>query len=181
MAGLESAIPYLISLGAVVATFYGIRHTNEVNARLQEQRLRSEERSQDRSMLRLKGEELFMLIHTFRSDLGENIGSIASALLGDGKSEAVRVTDIRSSNSASLRIEMLTRVYFPDAAPALDKLKVHHGKILAELLKVATCNTPKQCEEVSLQLVIMVSELTEISYQLQKMIVGGLRELGVRA
>jgi hypothetical protein len=174
---LIAAITPVVSLAAVLATVYSVRHTNKVSLLLQEQRFQSEERSQHRNMLRAKGEELYMLVDTFKTDFGKSIADVLAALTTDGKYNAAGATNIRGSNSASLRIEMLTRVYFPRATPELEALKAHHGKMLAEMLNLVKCNTEAQCSKFTVGMMMLTSQLTEPTYELQKAVMRDLRAL----
>lgn len=176
-AAVVTAIPYLISLCAVAGTFYGIQHTNRVNLRLQQERLRSDDRNEYRSIVRTKGEELYMLINDFKTDLSTSLSDILQTLLKEGKYQAVASGDIRASNSASLKIEMLTRVYFPDAVPQLEKLREHHGMILAEMLKITDCNTDTQCTKFVGTMMLLSTQTTDLTYQLQRAIVSDLQKL----
>jgi len=175
---LEIAIPYLISLCAVLATFYGVRHTNRVNMALQRERLLSDERNQDRAVIRAKGEELYMLLRDFRTDLGKTIETISNALLNDGKNKAIEVANLRISNNSSLRIEMLTEVYFPKEVNELEKVKSHHGKILAEMLKIIKVDTDEQSKTLIMQLISMASEMTTLTYRFQKALISDLQTMG---
>jgi hypothetical protein len=66
---LKAAITPIVSLTAVLATVYSVRYTNKVSLLLQGQKLQSDERSQHLSMLRAKGEELYMLIASRRNSV----------------------------------------------------------------------------------------------------------------
>ena len=100
------------------------------------------------------------------------------ALTRDGKYNAAGTTNIRGSNSASLRIEMLTRVYFPRATPELEALKAHHGKILAEMLNLVKCTTEAQCNKFTVDMMMLTSQMTEPTYEFQKAVMRDLRALG---
>jgi hypothetical protein len=128
-------------------------------------------------MLRAKGEELFMLVDSFKADFGTSISDVLVTLTTNGKYDAAGATNIRGSNSASLRIEMLTRVYFPQATPELEALREHHGKILAEMLNLVKCNTQVQCNKFSADMMLLMSQMTEPTYKLQKAVMRDLRAL----
>jgi hypothetical protein len=128
-ASLVAAIPYILSLAAVVGTFYGIIHTNKVNVRLQNDRLKAEERKQNRELLRSKGEELFILLDDHEIELRRQILEVVNSVPPDPAYRPGTFGDYNDAATKLQRIEMLTSVYFPSALETLIKLKSYRQKV----------------------------------------------------
>jgi hypothetical protein len=103
----------VISFVAVCGTFSGIHCTNKTNRRLQEERLRSEERDRNGEMLRSKGEELYALISTYFVDFKHATTTFSMRLLQTGRNVFAEHPDFNENNGRLLRIKMFVRVYFP--------------------------------------------------------------------
>jgi hypothetical protein len=83
---------------------------------LQKGRLLSEERRQNRDMLRSKGEELFTLLDSYESGFKQCLGTMAEDLVASGVLKPDRYSFVETRD-ALRRIQMFTRIYFPPLSP----------------------------------------------------------------
>jgi hypothetical protein len=172
-----TSIPYVLSLAAVIGTFYGIIHTNKVSIRLQSDRLEAEERKQNRDLLRAKGEELYILIDEFERDFREASSAVANHYYTKPNQPKGDAGDYNSSNSKFQRIDMLTNVYFPSAVPAFQALKTKRDRMASVagemMMGVVTI------QEIPIGDVVLSvgADVQEHSRQLQKAIMSFLSTL----
>jgi hypothetical protein len=172
-ASLVAAIPYVLSLAAVVGTFYGIVHTNTVNVRLQNDRLKSEERKQNRELLRAKGEELYILLDDHEKELRRQILEVVNSVPPDPAYRPGTFGDYNDAATKLQRIEMLTSVYFPSALGILNKLKSYrqalsqtnsglHQSQVRNRTDYLTGELMSLCEEVKMHSEALQGEITAI-------------------
>jgi hypothetical protein len=174
---LIEILPTLIAAVAVLGTFYGIQHTNRINAQLQQDRLEAEERVQNRSMLRAKGESLFILIDTFEKEFRQNAYLIAINIGEKGAKHALEGVDLKAAGTHIQQIEMYTLVYFPDASSILMELTSrweNRGELIMKLKKVTT---PQQAEAMMIEVGMLSTYIAEYAEKLQKEITRILQQL----
>jgi hypothetical protein len=168
-ASVVTAIPYVLSLAAVIGTFVGIFYTNWINVRLQNDRLRAEDRRQNRELLRAKGEELYLLIDDHEKTLRHTIVETVTAYeVGKGTQSVEIVCDRNRSNSMLLRIEMLTNVYFPIAESALRKLESYRQPLSNFISFLRQSNEAPRREYLVNELWNLVEEVQRNSDSLQQ-------------
>jgi hypothetical protein len=168
-----------ISLAAVVATFWGIQHTNKINREMQDDRLRFDERRQDREMLRLKGEEAFELIGSFELSFRQNLIDLTSELIKQGVyTLGAPFSDISLTESTRMRrrVELLVKTYFPTAIPNLEFFAVYE-KQLSLCLEGWPSQSAALVQKTAGELVMITVHVDEHSQKLQGAIVAALQKL----
>jgi hypothetical protein len=172
-----TSIPYILSLAAVIGTFYGIIHTNTVSIRLQSDRLAAEERKQNRDLLRAKGEELYILIDDFENDFRKASSSVAEHYFTKPNQPQGDTGDYNSSNTKFQRIDMLTNVYFPSAVPVLQALKTKRDRMASVSVVILKGASSLENRPIGDVVLFIVAEVQEHSQQLQKAIMSFLSTL----
>lgn len=175
---LLNGIPYLISLAAVLGTFYGIRYTNRVNIALQRDRIRSDERMKHQEILRSKGEQLYSAIQMFESAFRTNALDVAIALIqNEGNEKAVEVLDMRECNKSLLAIEMLAKVYFPSTVKALEDLEALWRVFGITSTKIVKSKDVKQLQSTANEIVAVSGKIAEGAENLQREVIKSLQHL----
>ncbi len=172
-----TSIPYVLSLAAVIGTFFGIIYTNKVGTRLQSDRLKAEERKQNRDLLRAKGEELYILIDDFERDFRDASLAVAKHYCTKPNQPLADAGDYNSSHSKFKRIDMLTNVYFPSAVPAFQTLKTKHDQGMDLAGKMIMGEVTIQGMSVDGAVVSVYLDVQKQSRQLQEAILSFLSTL----
>lgn len=174
---IVTGVPYVISLVAVVATFYGIRYTNRVNIQLQQDRIRSDERLRNQEILRSKGEHLYAAIDEFEKSFRHNITAVSITLTKDGKQKAIGVMDLRTCSTALQTIEMLSKVYFPSTAIALEELDANWEKRGTISIKIMDSSDQLTAEKTAKELILLSTFIADSATKLQKEVIRSLQKL----
>ena len=170
-------IPSVISLTAVLATFGGIVYTNRINARLQNSKMSSEDRTRNRDMLRSKGEELFVLLDSFSRSFGKVMSSIGEQFSRGKKPQDFENADPTSSMAQLVRIELLTRVYFPGGDAELQSLLEAANRYHEIFFVIVDESEPTERMMVPDKLADMAAEVDEHAKALQAVVVARLSSL----
>jgi hypothetical protein len=180
------AIPYLLSLLAVLATFYGIRHTNKVNAELQDRRLTAEQQRLNRDLLRSKGEELFILLDRHEQELRKVIvethARIANSLgyKREGNHSPLSPDlqgDYNATNSMLQSIEMLAMIYFPLGLGSLQRLLSYRQTVSNTFSQLLQSNERVRTHLLNDQLLEIAEDVQNNSIELRSTVMFSLQSL----
>jgi len=169
---LISAASAVVSFAAVCGTFYGVRYTNRINRQMQDERLHSEERRQNRDMLRAKGEELVTLIGTYEAGFRDAIVQMSQDLITTGTLNIENLV-FRPTSDALVRIEMLGKIYFPAAGPHLQEVRALYDSLTPILDKIFEEDRNK----VAKHLMMLSFEMDNKSKALQRAVIEILQAL----
>jgi hypothetical protein len=166
----------VVSLMAVVATFYGIRFTNKVNMQLQNDRLRFDERRQNQEMLRAKGEELFSLINAFEASFRKNAIGFSRELTASGRFNRDNTWSFVECTGLRQRIELLTKTYFPAANPQFERLATYEKALSSCMTQLSRTNSIG-AEKTGNQLLLISVDVDANSIELQQTVIRLLQKL----